>query len=90
MRAAWTPDETAVTFCSETIFGRRQGHGLTSIKFIEKSTIPCCSIEHRASADFDAAARQTVFDDDAFIIRVLEAALDREMVRVVVAATARR
>jgi hypothetical protein len=43
-----------------------------------------------ATADLDAAARQTVFDE-AFIMRVLEAALDRDaystMVRAVAAAT---
>jgi hypothetical protein len=45
-----------------------------------------------ATADLDAAARQSVFDE-AFIMRVLEAALDRDaysmMVRAVAAATAR-
>jgi hypothetical protein len=43
-------------------------------------------------ADLDAAARQTAFNE-AFIMRVLEAALDRDaystMVRAVAAATAR-
>ena len=50
------------------------------------------TLEHHTWADLDAAARQTVFDE-AFIMRVLEAALDRDaystMVRAVAAATAR-
>ena len=49
------------------------------------------TLEHHTWADLDAAARQTV--DEAFIMRVLEAALDRDaystMVRAVAAATAR-
>jgi hypothetical protein len=50
------------------------------------------TLEHHMWADLDATARQTVLDE-AFIMRVLEAALDRDaystMVRAVAAATAR-
>jgi len=50
------------------------------------------TLEHHTWADLDATARQTVLDE-AFIMRVLEAALDRDaystMVRAVAAATAR-
>ena len=50
------------------------------------------TLEHHTWADLDAAASQTVFDE-AFIMRILEAALDCDaystMVRAVAAATAR-